>query len=294
MAILMLMLIIVLTAAVPISAAGYLDTTKPATLTVHFRPEEISASDVKFELFKVADVDEYAELTLTPSFKDIPIDLSNPDSSVWASAVAEAESCISANGIKANQSAVSDENGTAVFGDLPAGLYLLRGESFIVNHDVYKPQAYLIMLPNRADDGSWEYDVTSVPKFEKSDELIDLKVTKKWKGGKIDDRPEEITVVLYCDDAEYESVSLNAENDWQYTWPALNAKNNWTISEVSVEGYTTTIENDGYDYIITNKSNTGGLPQTGIIWWHIPAIAAAGIVLCAAGLLLMKKQGKAA
>ena len=267
-------------------------------MTIHFRPEDISASDVKFELFKVADVDEYAELTLTQGFKDLPVDLSViSDSSVWATVVAEAESCISSKSLKANHRAVTDENGTAVFSDIPVGLYLLRGESFIINHDAYKPQAYLIMLPNRADDGSWEYDVTSIPKFDKSDELVDLKVTKKWVGA-VNKRPKEITVILYCDDAEYESVALGAGNNWQYTWSALNAKHNWTISEVSVEGFTTTLENDGYSYIITNKAKSsppgGNLPQTGIVWWYIPLLAAAGILCCLAGLLIMKKHRKSA
>lgn len=293
-ALLMLMLTVALSAAMPINAAEYLDISKPATLTVQFRPEDISAADVRFELFKVADVNEYAELTLTKKFENIPVDLSSPDSGVWASAVEEAETCVSANSLKADYSAVTDKDGNAVFGKVSAGLYLLRGESFIKDHDVYKPQSYLIMLPNRADDGSWDHDVTSIPKFDKSDELVDLKVTKKWVGGRLSSRPTEITVILFCNDAEYESVILNADNNWQHTWPQLNAKNNWTVSETSVEGYTTTIENDGYSYIITNKSTTGGLPQTGMIWWHIPLIAAVGIGFCFAGLLLMKKNKKSA
>lgn len=293
-ALLMLMLTVALSAAMPINAAGYLDTSKKATLTVQFRPEDISAADVRFELFKVADVNEYAELTLTKNFENIPVDLSSPDSSVWASAAEEAETCVSANSLKADYSAVTDKDGNAVFGNVSAGLYLLRGESFIINHDAYKPQSYLIMLPDLADDSSWNYDVTSIPKFDKSDELVDLKVTKKWDGGRITDRPQEITVILYCDDAEYEKVGLNAANNWQHTWPQLNAKHNWTVSETSVEGYTTTIENDGYSYIITNKSTSSGLPQTGMIWWHIPLIAAAGIGFCFAGLILVKKNGKRA
>lgn len=217
------------------------------------------------------------------------------DSSVWSDIITEAESCISANGVKANHSAVTDKDGIAVFSEIPVGLYLLRGESFIINHDAYKPQSYLIMLPNRSESGSWEYDVSSIPKFSKSDELIDLKVTKKWIGGRYSDRPEEITVILYCNDAEYETVTLNSDNNWQYTWSQLNAKNNWTISEVSVEGYKTTLENDGYSYIITNTAPpSGDLPQTGLIWWHIPTIAAAGIIFCLAGLLMIKKHSKTA
>ena len=197
--------------------------------------------------------------------------------------------------------AVTDENGSAVFSNVSAGLYLLRGESFIINHDVYKPQSYLIMLPNRADNSSWEYEAASIPKFEKSDEIIDLTVSKKWEGGSAADRPKEIIVSLFCDDVQYQTVSLSADNSWQYTWPDLSAKHNWVIAEVKVEGYITTIENDGYNFIIVNKSTAvppeetpegtdSKLPQTGMVWWYVPLIAAAGIVFCVAGLLTMEKH----
>jgi len=276
------------------NAAGYLDTSKTATLTIDFRPEEISASDVKFELFKVADVDEYAEFTLTSSFSGLPVDMTVSDSSVWSDIVTEAESCIASNSIKANYSAVTNEDGMAVFSDIPVGLYLLRGKSFIANHDVYKPQSYLIMLPNRSG-GSWEYNVTSVPKFTKSDELIDLKVTKKWVGGKASTRPEEITVILYCDDTEYETIALNTEGGWTYTWPQLNAKNSWTVSEVTVEGYKTTLEANGSSFVITNTAPpSDGLPQTGLISWPIPLLSAIGIIFCLAGVLMIKKHSKSA
>ncbi len=305
-----------------------MDPAKEATLTIDFCPEDIPAADVKFELFKVADVDEYTNLTLTDSFAGLPLDLTAPDSSVWASAVEEAESLVSSNGLTADYSTKTNAAGKAVFSDLPVGLYLLRGDAFVQNHDVYRPQSYLIMLPGLDSNGEWEYDVISIPKFSKSDELIDLSVAKKWVGDSAGSRPESITVVLYCDDAEYESVVLSADNSWQYTWSDLNAKNKWTVSEVTVEGYSTTLENDGYSFVIINTMlpppttpttsatttastaptmpttttgkpsptppSDGKLPQTGLVWWHIPLLAATGIVLCLAGLLMVRKHSKEA
>jgi len=297
---LIMMLVLAVTMAAPISAAGKVDTAKEVTLKVEFCPDGKAADNVKFELFKVADIDKHTNLTLTEEFASLPVDLTAPDSSVWEDLVDEAESCVASGGLTADYSAVTEEDGIARFTDLSVGLYLLRGNSYVVNHDVYKPQPYLIMLPGLTESGEREYFMFSVPKYSKSDELRDVKVAKRWVGGTAETRPQEITVILYCDDAEYETVVLSAENNWQYTWSDLNAKNNWTVSEVAVEGYTTTLEGDGYSYEIINTAPEpphkpeGNLPQTGLVWWHIPVLAAAGIVFCLAGLLIVRKRGKTA
>ncbi len=274
-------------------AADHIDTSKKVSLTITFRPEEISASDVEFKAYRVASVNEYADLTLTSAFGGLAVDLSKPDESVWADAVTKAESYVSENAIKPNYTAVTDESGVAVLSGMPVGLYLIKGDPFISDaHDVYTPQAYLVMFPNRTENGEWEYDAESVPKYTKSDEIIDIEVIKKWSGGKAEERPETITVTLFCDDVEYETVSFGDMKNWKYSWEELNAKHTWTISEVSVEGYTTTIEPDGYNFIITNKSNEI-LPQTGLMWWPIVLIAFAGVTLVFVGAAIIKKNGKA-
>lgn len=291
MMMLFLSLVMIIGMALPASAADAIDVNEKASLTVDFKPEGISATDVKFELFKIASVDEYSALTLTDKFKNLSVDLSDPDVTTWESAVTAAESYISTNSVKADYKATTNEDGVAVFSELPVGLYLIRGASFIYNHDVYAPQAYLIMLPDRDSSGKWNYDVTTVPKYEKRDELMDLTVTKKWKGGKVEYRPEEITVILYCSDTDFDTVVLNKENNWKYTWPQLNAKLNWTVSEVSVEGYETTIEPKGYNYVITN-TYISQIPQTGMLWWPVPVLALTGVVFCLAGVVLVKKKAE--
>lgn len=285
-------LICILTVTLPARAADIIDTSKKASLTVTFRPDDISASDVEFKLYRIASVDEYTELTLTSKFEGLSADLSSPDESVWESLAATAESYISENSVNADYTASTDENGVVSFENLPLGLYLLRGETYITDsHDAYAPQSYLIMLPSRDSDGKWVYDVESVPKFTKSDELIDITVKKKWKGGKAEDRPDYITVVLYCDDAEYETVSFSDAENWVYKWDGLSAKYNWTISEVSVEGFTSSIEPNGRSFIITNTSKDR-IPQTGILWWPVPVLAVLGVGLAFAGTAIIRKNRK--
>ncbi len=286
-------LICALTVTLPATAADSIDTSKKVSLTITFRPEDISATDVTFKAYRVASVDEYSDLKLTDKFAGLSADLSKPDKDVWQDTVTKAESYISDKNVKPDYTVSSNEDGVAVFSGMPVGLYLIKGDAFVTEaHDVYTPQTFLVMLPDR-EGGKWIYDGQAVPKYEKSDEIINITVKKKWKGGKAEDRPETITVTLYCDDAEYETVTFGKNESWKYTWTGLNAKHTWTVSEASVEGYISNIEPDGYNFIITNKSEKKDLPQTGLVWWPVPVLAAAGVGLSLTGIAIIRKSRKA-
>ncbi len=289
----MMCLICILTVTLPARAADLIDTSRKASLTVTFRPDDISASDVKFRLYRLASVDEYTELKLTTKFAKLSADLSSPDESVWEDLVTQAESYISEKSVKADYTVSTDDDGVASFSKLPLGLYLLRGEAYVTDdHTAYTPQSYLIMLPDRDSENKWVYDAETLPKYEKGDELVDLTVRKKWKGDKADKRPDYITVILYCDDAEYETVSFSDAESWKYTWNDLSAKHTWTISEVSVEGYRSSVEQKGYSFIITNTSKDQ-IPQTGVLWWPVPLLAVVGAGLALTGMVIIRKNRKA-
>jgi len=282
-------LICILTMTLTASAAELLDTSKTSTLTVEFRPDGVSASDVSFSAYLVADVDSTSRLTLTDDFDGLALDLSEPDNALWADAVTMVQSHVASEGISPASTAVTDKDGTAVFDGIPVGLYLITGQPFTSEaHDVYTPQAFLVMLPDRTAEGKWVYEVDSVPKYETSDELIDVSVTKRWDGDSERDRPESITVTLYCDDTEYETVTFGKTENWTYQWTALSAKHLWTVSELKVNGYTTSISSEGYSFTITNKAENH-LPRTGIVWWPVPLLALAGAGSVAAGAASLLK-----
>lgn len=274
-------------AAMPALAADPIDTGKSASLEIKFQPDEVTPSDITFKAYKVASVDAYTNLTLTGDFSEFSLDLSKPDADLWNSAVPLLESYIAENSIEADYTAKTDAEGVAKFDGMSVGLYFVTGENFVINHDVYIPESYLVMLPERNSEGQWDYSVEAQPKYTKTDELVDVTVRKKWVGaGK--DAPESITVTLYCDEAEYETVILSAENKWTYVWEDLNAKNKWTVSETAVEGYNTTLEEDGWVFIITNTSKI--ITQTGQLWWPIPLLVLAGGAFCLCGVMLMRKH----
>ncbi len=92
-------------------------------------------------------------------------------------------------------------------------------------------------------------------------EKADVTVTKVWEDNNNQDgiRPEEIEVTLYANGEKVETVKLNESNDWSYTFEKLDVKANgkdieYTVSEVSVDGYTTTI--DGLTITNTHETKT--------------------------------------
>ena len=73
---------------------------------------------------------------------------------------------VAARAISADGEAVTDINGAAEFGALPAGLYLVAGTPHKINGYTYSAQPAVIGIPARQLDGGWLYDVTAAPKLE--------------------------------------------------------------------------------------------------------------------------------
>lgn len=154
-------------------------------------------------------------------------------------------------------------------------------------------------------------------------ETLTRKVLKVWNDeGSEDLRPEEITVQLLRDGKVFDTVTLTADNNWRHTWTELDAEADWTVVENVPEGYTVEVTREGVTFVITNTPEDvelpedptpvgpsgpgdpppvelpeepvpGGpkLPQTGQLWWPVPALVSAGLLLILAGLL--RRRGAA-
>ncbi|MGN0708826.1 MAG: Cna B-type domain-containing protein, partial [Anaerovoracaceae bacterium] len=93
-------------------------------------------------------------------------------------------------------------------------------------------------------------------------ELTDVSVEKKWDDENDKDgmRPGSIKVQLYANgEKSGGEVTLSDENDWKYTWTDLDAADgsgnaiDYTVRETTaVDGYESSIESSGNDFIITN------------------------------------------
>lgn len=116
---------------------------------------------------------------------------------------------------------------------------------------------------------------------------VEITVVKKW----VDDakgRPDSITVQLLENGKVAETVTLNEFNKWTHTWGVLSGESEWDVKEANVpKGYTASYETNGTVVTITN---TEKLIQTGQLNWPIVVFAGLGVVVLAAGLLLIFKK----
>jgi hypothetical protein len=214
--------------------------------------------------------------------------------------------------------AYTDANGIAKFEGLKVGLYLVVGDSKTLDDGtVVTPSAAIVTLPYYGDDGEWEYNRTVEAKndFDTPShtflETTDLAVVKVWDDeGHEDARPNEVSVVLYKDGVFYDTVVLNADNNWRYKWYDLDETARWQLIERDVpEGYTMTSVLDEGLFTVTNTyettdepgptptptSNTPKptkttidnvvetLPQTGQLWWPVSMLSIAGVGVFALG-----------
>lgn len=133
------------------------------------------------------------------------------------------------------------------------------------------------------------YKITNTHEPEKTEILV----TKIWKDNDNKDlkRPDSITVHLFADGEEIETVKITKENNWTYTFTDLDVykdgkKIEYIITEDPVEGYSVTV--NGFTLYNTY------LPPTGVtdgmmIWIVIGAVAAAALILV---LILRKKKSE--
>ena len=118
---------------------------------------------------------------------------------------------------------------------------------------------------------------------------LDLTVRKVWSGDKAMDRPSSVTVTLYNGETVYETVRLDASNNWTYTWKDPDVYGNWQITESNIpKGYVPSYSVSGKVVTVTN---TRSLIQTGQLNWPIWVLVSAGLVLVfLGGAMLARKK----
>ena len=64
----------------------------------------------------------------------------------------------------------------------------------------------------------------------------------------------------------------------------------WTIRESAVSGYVSSTRQNGFTFVLTNTLDKQKLPQTGVLWWPVPILAAAGFAFLITGTFSRKKK----
>lgn len=253
------------------------DLEKECTLTLQHK-----FSDTEFELYRVASVSKEASFTLVPDLADCNVKLSGLDQGGWKGAALALSGYVSKQGItplhsgKTSKVNESDEYAKLTFDKLPVGLYLVEGKQETREDTgmsyIFSP--FLICLPDWLDpeaDGTkdWTYNVTMNTKYEaQKPGQESIHVLKRWndsvdqteEGYKNYERPKEVVVELLRDGETFDTVTLKADNGWDYTWEKLETNHDWRIVEEvpELEGiedasYEVLVNRVGVTFVLTNN-----------------------------------------
>lgn len=295
-------------------AAGSIDKNQDVSLTLTYAEKGEPITGADFSIYLVATVDKYGELTITDDFKQFNIDIRGKDDEAWRTVASTMEGYVLRDNITPTDSGKTDINGQLTFPTtnkkLEQGLYLVLGTRHAQNGFYYDATSFMIMLPSQnVATNEWEYIVSAMPKHE-SEEIPDepvvitRKVLKKWDDdGHKKDRPKEVVVQLLRDGKVYDTVTLNADNNWRYTWQGLESDYRWTVVEKELKNYSVEVSKEGITFVVTNTyvddvpeeqnpTNTPKptLPQTGQLWWPVPVLLCAGLLLLIVGLVRSRRS----
>lgn len=305
-ALLLSLLAIVMLVPMNALAAGSIDLDRNVSLTVSCQDDKIPLVGAQFDIYLVATVDEYGKLTATSTFKQFNVDIRGKNDEAWYTLASTLEGYILRDKINPTDSGETDGSGLVSFpnslNSLTAGVYLVLGHRHIQNGYYYDALPFMVMLPgvdHKAND--WIYDVSAIAKHDSKPvpdepDTDTRKVLKIWEDeGHEQERPQEVIVQLFRNREVYDTVTLNAANNWRYMWTDLDNSYKWTVVEKDVKGYTAEVTREGMTFVVTNtydenvpdKPTTGKpvLPQTGQLWWPVPVMIMAGLLFVVIGLV---------
>ncbi|MGI6072382.1 MAG: Cna B-type domain-containing protein [Lachnospiraceae bacterium] len=308
-AVILCLLMIIMLFPVTAFAADNIDLNRDVSLTIICQNDGTLLSGAEFDIYQVATVNEHVELTPIESFIRFNADIQSKNGQTWRTLSSTLESYVLNNNITPASSGKTDAGGIVSFPadekKLTPGLYLVLGHLHRQNGYIYDALPFMVMLPSQdRETGEWLYDVTVSAKYDfepDSNDTITRKVLKVWKDkGYEKQRPKEITVQLLRDGKIFDTVILNAENNWRYAWTDLDSKYKWTVAEKEPENYTVKVVREGVTFIITNTYNGETsetpttpdepvLPRTGQLWWPVPVLLSAGLLFIVIGLI--RKRG---
>jgi len=256
--VIVLCFVLMLSFTLSVSARTLVDTSKPGSLTLLYKYNDIIFEGVEISIYHVADFVTEGSFKLTDTFSKYPVDVVNVKTQAeWNKIASTLDAYVEVEKITPTKTAVTDTEGNAKFDGLSVGLYLVIGcrAEYEIGYCDY--DTFLIAVPGLDADDNWIYDVVAKPKVvhhEITGRDIEYTVSKQWKDtGYEEKRPEKVAVDIYKNSEKIETVYLSAENNWSYTWKAKDNGDKWTTIENLVpEGYYVTFETNGNTFIITN------------------------------------------
>ncbi|MEE1324713.1 MAG: Cna B-type domain-containing protein [Bifidobacteriaceae bacterium] len=273
------------------------------TATFHYKGQPVA--DSHFLLYKIADWDEKnqdAKLSesitdefKTNAYKDvkweqldamsgIDRDGSARSASEWKNLAGQLYGYLKLNGFATKTVADGNTNaeGVVSFTGLSDGVYFLVSPLSSAPKAVSSAQ--LISIPQGTAAQYADRQVSVNVKGEAANGNDPIKVTKIWDDGNAADRPTSVTMTLYYKYDEeggyekYQTVELNASNNWTYQWDRLPETLDYEVIEVDVpDGYTVSrevdhVDKDHSDWTFTNHKTHSDQPPT-VTTVSVPPVA---------------------
>lgn len=315
---------LILMGSAPAAAMEKIDTERNVQLTIDFRYNGVPIAGARFDIHRVALVDQNGKLTAAAPFDRYKVDVNADSESELRKIASTFEGLVLRDDVQPTDSGLVGSTGSVRFPSagkkMRPGLYLVLAQLHTDSGRIYHVQPTLVQLPApNADNTGWIYDLEIKPKYDAWPDVpnpdpLTRKVLKVWKNTENVDLPDEITVHLLQDGDVFDTVRLNAENLWRHTWDELDTLHHWTVVEEPLDDYSVTVSREGVTFVVTNtydpdepgpttkpddvptptpkptsppgsKPPGSKLPQTGQLWWPVPMLASAGLLLIVIGLI---------
>ncbi|MFM9414062.1 Cna B-type domain-containing protein [Peptococcus simiae] len=241
-----------------------LTTSWPAQGAEALAGPEVSTSfgNTVFNLYQIAEKDPAGAWQACPPFQGYAVDLRLDSDEGKRQAAETLVAYISRDRLSPLQAVRADAGGKASFAAVPAGLYLVTGDSS-QDGSGRRPVPTLLEWPAQKGANAPirpKYEVPDKPvppdqpgKPPKPDDLT-IHALKKWDDREGADRPKSVQVQLVQDGKVIETATLSAENNWQKDWYRLPRDHSYHVVEKTVPaGYSLRIDREGWTFTLTNS-----------------------------------------
>lgn len=282
-------------------------------LIVEYQYEGSALADVQFTLYYVADVDADGYFEPEGPFASYPVALDNQEGMVWKSEAVTMECYLKQDLLSGKQVEIADcgrtdREGRAVFPNqselLKPGIYLVTGQLYADEEHLYSCEPVLICLPfKNGEERMKDAPMILIPKVLREKKSVEKKTTvysvkKIWEdSGKEEYRPKSVEMILLYGNRVFDTVCVNADNDWKYQWEGDGESSMWSVVESKPENYLVAITREQNEFTVRNylleseennvtavKSESEEtvpfqlLPQTGTTWWIVVMFAGTGLL----------------
>lgn len=192
-------------------------------------------SGEEWNIYKVAELQDDGTCELYGDFTQYPVSFEDVSASALTDAAKTLENYIVLDGVAPYASGVSDDNGDVLFSEIPDGVYLLLGKRIEKDGVIYSSIPFIVTVAYEGDGETME--LLAYPKYAVMSTSSDgeYSVVKRFgnKAAEPKDPDAFVTVEIYCDGELYDTVILNAENNWTYSWECDDYYE-WRVKEIDV------------------------------------------------------------